>query len=746
MEIKNYFAQDAQGNIMPSANCYLYLPGTTTLATGLVDGNGIPISNPFLASGMGQITFGAPNGVYDLRVALGARDWTIKVQCADIVQAMYVMDSILGSHAENPATRNNGQPLEPGDETWNSTDKQPYWWNGTAWVALNSSVQALELALSDDVDTSKGVSVVGRGAVSVNTVESLIGIPASSIKSTSRYLVASYFDGWASVVPFIGPRGGGEFVWDATRPKSSHNGGTIISPTVPWSGAKASLPDFLAGTGETMPSGTGCFVRVFDVLTDVMFGVTQDGTDETAQHQRALNSLAVGGTYRLTGASNITSLTGDVDSVTLDSTGTPYAQGGGFNLIGAGTGLLVTAPGWTVDRVLFRDQRPALGSATVGSAGLWFERAGGVNDLDAAVKNCLFSKLETAIGGKGINVKVTGCTFSYCKYFVDAYQIGALDFRGWVIAGQNRFHGRTFSGGSVAVRFTGTARTMQVQQNYFDDCEKAFEGWLDRRSIFDSNIISGGFTTGYVVDVTGGAYGRVSNNTLGSLGLSGGIRAANCTSLRLLSNDMDSVRQHGILLESTTNSFVKNNIGTNINNVPADGNVYDGIHLDANSNSNEVEDNSLFQVGSKGRYGINNLGNGNYFGEGGNDITGFVTGPYNQDLTKTAFGMTGASLVRPRTEYATAAPTTGNHRQGDERINLAPSLSNPVERWKNTVAGAPGTWRALSWITFSGSTAQRPVLRADDAGVQFMDTTLAASGKPIWWRGTAWVDATGASV
>ena len=150
MEIKNYFAQDAQGNIMPSAKCYLYLTGTTTLATGLVDGDGIPISNPFLASGMGQITFGAPNGVYDLRVALGARDWTIKVQCADMVQAMDVMDSILGSHAENPTTRNNGQPLEPGDETWNSTDKQPYWWNGADWVALNSSAQQLEERLGSD--------------------------------------------------------------------------------------------------------------------------------------------------------------------------------------------------------------------------------------------------------------------------------------------------------------------------------------------------------------------------------------------------------------------------------------------------------------------------------------------------------------------------------------------------------------------------------------------------------------------
>lgn len=157
MEIKNYFAQDAQGNIMPNANCYLYLPGTTTLATGLIDGNGTPISNPFLASSIGQVEFGAPNGAYDLRVVLGVRDWTIRIQCADIVQAMDVMDSILGPHAANPSTRNNGQPLELGDETWNSTDKQPYWWDGSSWLALNSSAQQLEERLSDP----NGATIVG---------------------------------------------------------------------------------------------------------------------------------------------------------------------------------------------------------------------------------------------------------------------------------------------------------------------------------------------------------------------------------------------------------------------------------------------------------------------------------------------------------------------------------------------------------------------------------------------------------
>jgi hypothetical protein len=40
----------------------------------------------------------------------------------------------------------------------------------------------------------------------------------------------------------------------------------------------------------------------------------------------------------------------------------------------------------------------------------------------------------------------------------------------------------------------------------------------------------------------------------------------------------------------------------------------------------------------------------------------------------------------------------------------------------------------------SGTTTQRPALTTGDAGFQYFDTTL---GKPIYWNGTAWVDATG---
>lgn len=266
MEIKNYFAQDDQGNIMPGANCYLYLPGTTTLATGLVDGNGVPISNPFLASGMGQITFGAPNGVYDLRVARGARDWTIKVQCADIVQAMDVVDSILGSHAENPTTRNNGQPLEPGDETWNSSDKQPYWWNGTAWVALNSSAQALEQRIVDS-------SIPGNGPGMMKISDNL-EYPFDS--------VGFALDGVSEI------RAGGN-----TQGNMPESGVTFFDPLV-------------RSTALTIPAGSP--VSIFDNATS--YGALL-GTGSYTQDANGLTKTSADGTSILLAPQTI--IGGDVD-------------------------------------------------------------------------------------------------------------------------------------------------------------------------------------------------------------------------------------------------------------------------------------------------------------------------------------------------------------------------------------------------------------------------------------------------
>lgn len=97
---------------------------------------------------------------------------------------------------------------------------------------------------------------------------------------------------------------------------------------------------------------------------------------------------------------------------------------------------------------------------------------------------------------------------------------------------------------------------------------------------------------------------------------------------------------------------------------------------------------------------------------------------------------------------ATAAPTTGTWAAGDFILNSAPAL---------------GEYRGWVYVTsFIGvdqigakkdTTANRPTKTtlgvandADWAGYLYLDTTLDADGKPIWWTGTAWVDATGATV
>lgn len=135
MEIKNFFAQDAQGNIMPSADCYLYLSGTTTLASGLIDVDGLPIANPFKASLIGQVEFGAPNGVYDLRIIRGARDTTIRIQCADLLQAIDEIGAFLGAHATPPTTRNDGTALQIADRYLNTTDQLEYIYKSSGWAS-----------------------------------------------------------------------------------------------------------------------------------------------------------------------------------------------------------------------------------------------------------------------------------------------------------------------------------------------------------------------------------------------------------------------------------------------------------------------------------------------------------------------------------------------------------------------------------------------------------------------------------
>lgn len=96
-----------------------------------------------------------------------------------------------------------------------------------------------------------------------------------------------------------------------------------------------------------------------------------------------------------------------------------------------------------------------------------------------------------------------------------------------------------------------------------------------------------------------------------------------------------------------------------------------------------------------------------------------------------------------RRQQSGGVPTTLTYARGDRRFPTDPTPASPIVEYTCTVAGTPGTWRQSGHIVAAGATGSRPTLTANDVGVMYLDTTLTAAGKPIWWTGTAWVDATG---
>ncbi|MDP2128183.1 MAG: hypothetical protein Q8K97_12485 [Pseudohongiella sp.] len=87
MQLRNFFAQDRQGNVIPSATVYIYMPGTTTNATGLQNKAGAGITSPLTADIDGKVSLRAPSAEYDVRIVGGGRDFTIEgVQFLDVIE------------------------------------------------------------------------------------------------------------------------------------------------------------------------------------------------------------------------------------------------------------------------------------------------------------------------------------------------------------------------------------------------------------------------------------------------------------------------------------------------------------------------------------------------------------------------------------------------------------------------------------------------------------------------------------
>lgn len=155
-----------------------------------------------------------------------------------------------------------------------------------AWL---ESFIASDADLQVTNDPLKGAAILGRAAVAVASIFDLL----SAKRDTSQVaVVASYHPGVYATAAPDSHGGGGNFYWSPAVPKSKHNGGTIISPTVPWDGTKSKLAAFLIGTGETAAGTNGCWVRSADEIDVKMFGAPAQGSlgiSDYASFQAAVN-------------------------------------------------------------------------------------------------------------------------------------------------------------------------------------------------------------------------------------------------------------------------------------------------------------------------------------------------------------------------------------------------------------------------------------------------------------------------
>lgn len=153
----------------------------------------------------------------------------------------------------------------------------PFTTTGT-WVGgdvdlfnLFSADDVLRQDLADATDPSKGAGMVGRSTV---VVESIADLLQARRDVSQAVVVAAYHPGKFALSAPTNALGGGAFKWSPNVPRTDHNGGTTISPTVPWDGVRAGLANFLDGVGETAPAATGCWVRLTDRVNLVDFGAT----------------------------------------------------------------------------------------------------------------------------------------------------------------------------------------------------------------------------------------------------------------------------------------------------------------------------------------------------------------------------------------------------------------------------------------------------------------------------------------
>lgn len=623
-----------------------------------------------------------------------------------------------GVSATAPTTRTNGTALQRADEYQNTVDNLRYSWAGSAWVALNSSAQQLEVSLADAINLANGAGKVGRVTRQIHSVNELITAPGRY--HGDQVSLTSYYGGWAAMVGGV-PTGAGRLIWDETS-TATEDGGKVF-----------------AVTGLTQ----GRWKRPGKHYYDDEFGVVTSNDDQTEAWQRLFSSLQTGKKLVVTCRSRSRPLSTNVNSVKATTDSAAYLDTPALMLHAATTIPLLSVGGfgWKFSEWVMEDATVTAGAVNMGSVALLLKRSNGARDVDATFNGCVFSRFDMAVNVVGINTQFSqGCIFSLCLRPIVVDQVGSEIVRGIRVRGA-RFHGRPDGLIDACITINGTSQAeAEISGCVADGIGVFYKGHLSRRTQIYGNSVA--TPAGDAFIFTGGTGGTLGINSVG-----GGSRSAvvmdGCASPTINGLKIDSMGMHGIHMTRVTDWVIRGLDCTNVGmNYLVDGDIYDGVYIDPTCAYGTIHAPKIRQLGAQsGRYGINNLGSQTRF-EGSPDIENFKVGSVFNDPTRRVYGDTRSVHAAPRISSGTAAPTTGTYGAADIHINTNVNQANPISRWICTIAGSPGVWRPDKWVVFIGPTTGRPTLRAEDVGVQYMDTTLEAVGKAIWWRGSSWVDAT----
>lgn len=235
MEKKTFVAQNLNGDVIAGATVYVYEPGTTTLASGLLDIDGGAIGNPLTADENGIIQFAAPDGEYDLRIAGLGRDFTRRVQFLDALAAL----------ADIEDERIAAEDARAGAEDANSSAeaaRDAATLNANIYASTAAAQSDSSLAVGAQYQVISGAELVRYRKDSASASTELVRFvlnnsdhltPIITSSTTSPYI--PNFDQATQILTLyadtiiLPPRGTQSYVVSATVNIDTSNGGSLVT-------------------------------------------------------------------------------------------------------------------------------------------------------------------------------------------------------------------------------------------------------------------------------------------------------------------------------------------------------------------------------------------------------------------------------------------------------------------------------------------------------------------------------------